>query len=107
MKTDRSRPFEIAADLEAAAMAAKEARMTIWAVHSSVWKEINDIAGIEHLDDTEIERALFALRDKYQAIADAEPDGPECPSSPTGRHIVDTTMESGPSNCFHCERSMP
>lgn len=31
----------------------------------------------------------------------------ECPSSPNGRHQVDTSMESGPSNCFHCERTMP
>lgn len=25
---------------------------------------------------------------------------------PDGRHHVDTSMESGPNNCFHCERSM-
>lgn len=31
----------------------------------------------------------------------------ECPSSPDGRHQVDTSMESGPNNCFHCERPMP
>lgn len=30
----------------------------------------------------------------------------ECPSSPNGRHQVDTSMESGPNNCFHCERPM-
>lgn len=30
----------------------------------------------------------------------------ECPNSPTGRHQVDTSMESGPNNCFYCERSM-
>lgn len=29
--------------------------------------------------------------------------GDECPASPTGRHIVDSTMESGPNNCFHLE----
>lgn len=32
--------------------------------------------------------------------------GTECPPSPTGRHIVDTSMESGPNNCFHCEGAM-
>ena len=32
--------------------------------------------------------------------------GTECPSSPTGRHIADTSMESGPNNCFHCEGKM-
>lgn len=31
----------------------------------------------------------------------------ECPSSPDGRHHVDTSMESGPHNCFHCEQPMP
>ena len=31
----------------------------------------------------------------------------QCPSSPDGRHQVDTSMESGPNNCFHCERPMP
>ncbi len=31
---------------------------------------------------------------------------PECPSSHDGRCHVDTSMESGPYNCFHCERPM-
>ncbi|MEW6626554.1 MAG: hypothetical protein AB1431_07180 [Pseudomonadota bacterium] len=36
-----------------------------------------------------------------------DPDSdPECPASHDGRHHVDTSMESGPYNCFHCERSM-
>lgn len=30
----------------------------------------------------------------------------ECPLSPNGRHQVDTSMESGPNNCFYCEASM-
>lgn len=29
-----------------------------------------------------------------------------CPSSPDGRHQVDTSMESRPYNCFYCERPM-
>lgn len=33
--------------------------------------------------------------------------GAECPHSPAGFHIVDTSMESGPNNCFHCEAPMP
>lgn len=32
--------------------------------------------------------------------------GTDCANSPTGFHIVDTTMESGPNNCFHCEGKM-
>lgn len=30
----------------------------------------------------------------------------ECPRSPDGKHQVDTSMESGPNNCFHCEQPM-
>jgi len=30
----------------------------------------------------------------------------DCASSPDGKHQVDTSMESGPNNCFHCERPM-
>ena len=29
-----------------------------------------------------------------------------CPLSFDGCHHVDTSMESGPNNCFHCERPM-
>lgn len=32
--------------------------------------------------------------------------GTECPSSHDGFHHVDTSMESGPNNCFHCEGKM-
>ena len=33
----------------------------------------------------------------------------ECPLSPlpSGKHQVDTSMESGPNNCFFCEKPMP
>lgn len=30
----------------------------------------------------------------------------ECPHSPTGFHVVDTSMEEGPNNCFHCGAPM-
>ena len=29
-----------------------------------------------------------------------------CAASPNGQHQIDTTMESGPSNCFYCEGKM-
>lgn len=32
--------------------------------------------------------------------------GTNCPASHDGHHHVDTSMESGPNNCFHCERPM-
>lgn len=31
---------------------------------------------------------------------------PECPTSPTGKHDLDTSMEAGPWNCFYCGVSM-
>jgi hypothetical protein len=37
----------------------------------------------------------------------AIPEAEQCPSHPGHRCQVDTSMESGPSNCFHCERPMP
>lgn len=30
----------------------------------------------------------------------------QCPNSPDGRCHADTSMETGPNNCFYCERSM-
>lgn len=41
-------------------------------------------------------REISALRDAWR-----------CPHSPNGYHIVDTSMESGPNSCFHCEARMP
>lgn len=35
-----------------------------------------------------------------------ERESRECPHSPNGRHQVDTSMESGPNNCFHCDQPM-
>lgn len=65
-------PWKIAADLEAAAQAVKNADWAISHCHESTWSEINKIAGIEHFSS--IAAALTALSDKYQAIADAEPE---------------------------------
>lgn len=46
------------------------------------------------------EKAILALQSPPAKVE------VECPSSPDGRHQVDTTMESGPDNCFHCEAPM-
>jgi len=46
---------------------------------------------------------------EYDLIRSATPApavDAECPSSPDGKHQVDTSMESGPNNCFHCEAPM-
>ncbi|WHO40842.1 hypothetical protein PMI04_009740 [Sphingobium sp. AP49] len=63
--------------------------------------------------ETELARInLPHIVEKIRAKQAAKPTGSalpiaECPSSPDGRHQVDTSMESGPNNCFHCEASMP
>lgn len=46
------------------------------------------------------------LADAGLQIVPAPKRGTECPSSHDGFHHVDTSMESGPNNCFHCERPM-
>lgn len=68
----RSRPWEIAADLESAAQAAREMIRCIDRIHASVFPEINAIVGLGDIDG--LEDGLSALSDKYQDIADAEPD---------------------------------
>jgi len=68
----RNQSWQIAADLEEASNAVKDADWAIVRCDESAWSEINKIGGIEHLGS--IAAALKALSDKYQAIADAEPD---------------------------------
>ena len=46
------------------------------------------------------------LTDAGLQIVPAPKHGTECTSSPDGFHHVDTSMESGPNNCFHCEGKM-
>lgn len=46
------------------------------------------------------------LTDAGLQIVPAPKRGTECPSSHDGFHHVDTSMESGPNNCFHCEGRM-
>lgn len=69
----RSKPWEIAADLEAAAKAVLAARDALDAIHISAIAAVEAIPGTEHIDRYMV-AALMALSDKYQAIADAEED---------------------------------
>lgn len=46
------------------------------------------------------------LSDAGLEIVPVAQRGTDCPSSHDGFHHVDTSMESGPYNCFHCERPM-
>lgn len=71
--TARSRPWEIATDLEKAAKAVRDARVALVNIDESAWPEISKIRGIMEIDYS-VSTALRALSDKYQAIADAEPD---------------------------------
>lgn len=44
--------------------------------------------------------------EELRKVADGADETAECPHSPTGQHQVDTSMESGPNNCFLCEQPM-
>lgn len=46
------------------------------------------------------------LADEGLEIVKKPVRGTDFTQSPTGFHQVDTSMESGPNNCFHCERPM-
>lgn len=76
MIPERNRPWQIAADLEAAAIAVKDSQLTLAAVHKSAWDQMFDIPGIASFDADadEIASGLRALSAHFQAIADAEPD---------------------------------
>lgn len=55
-----------------------------------------------HTPQAMVSIAKRAMKDAADSISALR----ECPNSPFGRCQVDTSMESGPNNCFHCERSM-
>lgn len=67
----RSKPWQIAADLEGAAKAVREAELALNAIHISALPEVEAIRGTEFVESAMV-KALQALSDKYQAIADAE-----------------------------------
>lgn len=67
----RDKPWQIAADLEAAAKAVLEASLLLDAIHPSALAEVEDIPGVEHIEPATHD-ALIALSAKWQAIADAE-----------------------------------
>ena len=71
--SDRSQPWQIAADLEKAWIAVHEAEAALDAIHLSAIPEVEAISGTEFVNSNMVS-ALRALSDKYQAIADAEPD---------------------------------
>ena len=80
------------------------------------WQEIEDwltevIADsfYAHWDAIDGARRIVSLiksGDFPGLVAPLPKRGNDCPSSHDGLHHVDTSMESGPYNCFHCERSM-
>lgn len=46
------------------------------------------------------------LDDAGLAIVTKPKRGNDCADSPDGRHHPDTSMESGPNNCFYCENDL-
>lgn len=52
------------------------------------------------------EEARWLAEEMRHAANRVESNGRPCDQSPTGLCQLDTTMESGPNNCFYCDRSM-
>ena len=67
----RSKPWQIAADLERAWMAVHDAEAALDAIHISALPEVEAIPGTDRVN-SDMVKALRDLSDKYQAIADAE-----------------------------------
>lgn len=72
----RSKPWEIAADLETAAKSVRDAGLAVGGVHATVCGDYRRSEVIDEFLDGYggIAAALQALSNKYQAIADAEPE---------------------------------
>jgi hypothetical protein len=77
---ERAQPWEIAADLERAAKAVLDASLLLDDVHPAALVEIEAIPGTEFINRGTA-AAIQALSDKWQAVADAEPDEPEAGSN--------------------------
>ena len=69
----RSTRWEIAADLEKAWMAVRDADKALDAIDILALPEVEAITGTEYIS-SDMVAALRALSDKYQAMADQEED---------------------------------
>ena len=70
---------------------------------------INDSLDVDWTGRDGARAVMQALVDQGMAIVEVPPPfnrGDECPNYPGHSCQVDTSMESGPNNCFHCERPM-
>lgn len=76
------------------------------AVIALISEAIDDSLGPDWTAFDAAHHVMQWLADAGLEIVPVPKRGTDCPSSPTGFHIVDSTMESGPKNCFHCERPM-
>jgi hypothetical protein len=81
-----------------AAFAAAAPKVAVPARHSCGC-EADPIDGLDYVCDRH-------LREGGSPLAAAPKVASECPTSPDGRHQVDTSMEEGPNNCFHCSAKM-
>lgn len=65
---------------------------------------ISDSLGPDWTTFDAAHHVMQRLTDEGLCITQAPARGTDCPASHDGFHHVDTSMESGPNNCFHCER---
>ena len=76
------------------------------AVITLISEAIDDSMGPDWTSFDAAHHVMQWLEDAGLEIVAKPARGTECPSSHDGHHHVDTSMESGPYNCFHCERPM-
>lgn len=62
-------------------------------------------ADIDSIDEC-LEQIASALASNKAEDTEEEAIERQCQNSPDGRHQVDTSMEEGPNNCFHCGADM-
>ena len=71
---------------------------------------INDSLDMDWTGRDGARAIIRMLAEEGLAVVEVPPPfnrGDECHASHDVRCHVDTSMESGPNNCFHCERPMP
>lgn len=76
------------------------------AVIALISEAIDDSMGPDWTSFDAAHHVMQWLTDAGLGIIVLPKRGTDCPASHNGRHHVDTSMESGPNNCFHCERPM-
>jgi len=76
------------------------------AVIALISEAIDDSLGPDWTSFDAAHHVMQWLTNAGLRIVPAPTRATDCALSHDGRHHVDTSMESGPNNCFHCERPM-